>query len=83
MPQICQHKKKLNALAIGETKKYEIKIPESSFKASMGEMDQDAPILTYQVLDPIVHSLSISVFKQSDQDLDQSRWGILIYLAHA
>jgi len=41
------------------------------------------PVLTNRDLDPIVHTLSILVFEQSDQDLDQSRLGILIRLAHA
>jgi len=41
------------------------------------------PILTNQDLHRIVHALSILVFEQSDWDLDQSRWGISIHLAHA
>jgi len=39
--------------------------------------------LISQDLDTIVYTLSILVFKQSDRDLDQSRWGISIHLAHA
>jgi len=41
------------------------------------------PILTIWDLNSIVHILSILAFKQSDRDLDQSRWGISIHLAHA